>query len=327
MRLFNLILLVTSALILTACATGQSNQPQRIEPGWVKGDNAKYSARVFVVGQGNYKYLAKAKENARKEIAKQFEIELNKELFSFLKLPRTFTTSTDALLSEIQIIDSWQNPATSNHHVFATLPRKQAYRVIKKKISKLDDSTRTIIDRTAIEKDKLQKFIYANQAFELQLERFAHQQALTKIFPTGLAMPYIWKIPKLNNDLEKLLHRIRIKPYVINDDTKQIENALTQGLRSAGITVDTGKTADFVLQARLVLDYQNKKIETHFDTKGEIIISLTDKNKKTRVKHSWPIDFSVPQSNMTNETIGELAINIFSTKLLSALIQDNNKEK
>ncbi len=325
MRLFHIILFVVLVFLLTACTSGQTN---RIEPGWVAGDNARYSSRTYITGQGNHKYLREAKTQARKDIARQFNIALNNDIFPFLTVARTYVTSTDALLSEIQIIDTWQNPVTSNHHVFATLPRKQAYTAIKKKISKLDDSTRTIIDNAAIERDKLQKLIYASQSLDKQLERFAYQQALNKIQPTGKPVTPVWRISKLNDDLKKLLHRIRIKPHVINDDTKKIKKALTKGLKLTGITVDPTKSADFVLQARLILDYNNREEDNYYNTKGELKIILIDKNQKIRLEHDWPINISVEKPAMTNKIIGEKALNIFTSQLRTTLVKystDKNK--
>jgi len=325
MRQLHLTLVLGLVFFLTACAAGLSSQPNRIEPGWVKGDNARYSARVFIIGQGNYKYLNKAKTNAREDIASQFKMELNDKIFPFVKTPRNYVTSTEALLNEIQIIDTWQNPATLNHHVFATLPRKQTDIVLRKKISKLDDMTRKMIENAAIENDKLQKFIYASHALDKQLERFAHQQILNKISPEKNPVPLVWRIPKLNDDLNKLLHRIRIKPYVINDNTRQIEKALIKGLKQSGVTIDKSRSADFVLQARLVLDFTNQKSDNQYDTKGELKIILTDQNRKIRVEHSWPINISAKNPDKTNELIGIQALNIFTTQLRTAFIDNSEK--
>lgn len=328
MRLFHLILFIAAVLLLTACTAGQISQTNRAEPGWVTGDNARYSSQIYVTGQGNNKYLNKAKINAREDIARQFRIVLDNKTFPFLTAPRTYVTSSDALLSGIQIIDAWQNPATSNHHVFATLPRKQAYTIIKKKISKLDDSTRTAINNATIEKDKLQKLIYANQALDTQLKRFAYQQTLNNILPAGKspATP-VWQIPKLNDDLKKLLHRIRIKPRVINDDTQKIKKALIEGLKLSGLTIDSTKSANFVLQARLILDYTNQQVDKRYDTKGELKITLTDQNRKIRVKHGWPINISVKRPDMTNKIIEQQVLDLFATQLQTALIKHSTKGK
>ncbi len=328
MKLFHLIQFLVLVFLLSACTAGQVSQTNRTEPGWVTGDDTRYSSQTYITGQGNYKYLNKAKINAREDIARQFKIVLNSEIFPFLTAPRTYVTSNDALLSGIQIIDAWQNPATLNHHVFATLSRKRANTIIKNKISKLDDSTRTAIDNATIEKDKLQKLIYASQALDTQLERFAYQQTLNNILPAGKspATP-VWQIPKLNDDLKKLLHRIRIKPRVINDDTQKIKKALIEGLKLSGLTIDSTKSADFVLQARLILDYTNQQVDNRYDTKGELKITLTDQNRKIRVKHGWPINISVEQADMTNKVIAEQALNIFATQLQTALIQYSTKEK
>ena len=167
------------------------------------------------------------------------------------------------LLKAIQIVDAWENPVSGDQHVFAILARNKTIIALNQKIARLDGNTRSIINSTIISNDKLEKIALAHQALDTQIERFAYQQVLSKIYPTGQPVQQVWQISKLNNDFKKLLGRIRIKPdiSIANDESNKIEQALVEGLKQSGITVDFSRSADFILHATLALDDYNKLID------------------------------------------------------------------
>jgi len=319
MTLRGIVLLFGIIYLLWGCS-GQPVNPADIKkPDWLTTESARYSSSTYITGIGSYKYLGKAKTLARKDIANKFNIVIDKEMFKPLSANRTYTTSTENLLKNIQIVDVWEHPVSSVYHVFAILSRKQSIVTLRQEISRLDYKTRAIINNTAIAQGKLGKIYFAHQALDKQIERNAYQQALNKFNPSGLPVQKIWEISKLNTDFKKLLRRIRIKPHVINDDSKKIEQTLVQGLELAGFTIDLSQSADFTLQATLELDSYKEKDDDHYISKGKLKIKLTDRGRNIRGTHHWPIRVSVTNSDNTNTKIGEQALQTFKLYLQSTL--------
>ncbi|NOX43019.1 MAG: hypothetical protein GXP19_04700 [Gammaproteobacteria bacterium] len=324
MRLRSIVSIVSLfglVFLLWGCFGGPANQRDIKKPDWVTGENARYSSNRYITGRGQYKYLSRAKNHAREDIAEKFKIVINKETIEPLLADRTYTTSTPELLKAIHIVDAWENPVSGDQHVFAILARNKTIIALNQKIARLDDNTRSIINSTIISNDKLEKIALAHQALDTQIERFAYQQVLSKIYPTGQPVQQVWQISKLNNDFKKLLSRIRIKPdiSIANDESNKIEQALVEGLKQSGITVDFSRSADFILHATLALDDYNKLIDSQYVTNGKLKLSLTDKKQNIRGTHTWPINISAERASMTNQKIGNLALQIFKLQLRSIL--------
>jgi hypothetical protein len=286
----------------------------------VTGESARYSSATYITGRGQYKYLNRAKNYARDDIADKFKIVINKEAIEPLLADRTYITSTPELLKAIRLVDVWENPVSGDHHVFATLARDKTIAALHQEIARLDDNTRSIINDTIISKDKLKKIGLAHQALDAQIERFAYQQTLDRIYPTGQPVQFVWQISKLNNDFKKLLSRIRIEPSIVHDQSKKIKQALIEGLKLSEITVDFSRSADFILHTTLALDDYNKLVNKHYITKGKLEIKLTDKTHNIRGTHTWPINISVKQSSETNKKIGDMALQIFKSQLRATLV-------
>lgn len=322
-------LLIASLFVflITVASCGGNRVLKNIEkPEWLNGKHSQYSGKSYLTGTGTYKYLKRAKQVAREEISNHFfKVTLEEDTSYFLGSSRTFTTISEKLLNSIQVVELWENPVTSNYHVFAILPRRQAAEFLKQEISKLDDSTRTIIEKTTIARDKLDKIIFARKAIDTQIERIAYLQALKRVDPKAKNITQIWQISRLGTDFRKLLSRVRIKPLVTNDNTMMLNNSLTKGIKWSGMTVDNASSADFTLEASLSFGQYNEKKAEGYRTTGKLKINLIDRSRNKLGNKTWPIAILSPSQKETDDIIGEEMIKIFKSDLQATLLKFASK--
>ena len=335
-----MILRIFFALIIFSLATGCAEKPVQNnikKPEWINGQSSRYPASQYITGQGTYKYLGRAKDLARAEIAKTFQVTVTEDTsdsqsFSQTKTnessekkseqfaSRTVTTSTDEMLRGVQIVDVWENTNTSNYHVLAILPRRQTAAILKQEISRIDDATRTYIENAAAAKDKLEKIIYARQAMGAQFDRIAFQRSMQIANPSGQGIPQVWRTSKFTTDFYKLVKRIRIRPIVTKDDTNSLSKALSGGIAKAGMTVENSSSADYTIQAALYLDISNKKKDGWYWARGTLAIELLDKKQNIRGTHRWPVKISAQDSDAINRRVGDELSRILKKDLQSTII-------
>ena len=322
--------------LMTSCAD-KPVQTNIKKPEWINGQSSRYPASQYITGQGAYKYLGRAKDLARAEIAKTFQVTVKEDTsdsqsFSQTKTnessekkseqfaSRTVTTSTDEMLRGVQIVDVWENTNTSNFHVLAILPRRQTAAILKQEISRIDDATRTYIENAAVARDKLEKIVYARQALDAQFDRIAYQRSMQIVNPSGRGIPQVWRTSKLSTDFYKLVKRIRIKPIVTKDDTNSLSKALSGGIAKAGMTVENSSSADYTIKAALDLDVSNKQKDGWYWARGTLEIELLDKKRNVRGTHRWPVKVSAQDPDTINRRIGDELSRILNKDLQSTII-------
>ena len=269
MRRIRLPLLLFISLGLLACSAGVK-EDGKAAPDWVSGESARFSAKHYLLGRGSDARLDNAKDRARADLAKTFEVAVSEESSDVqrfqrqsageetresqeLNVSRAISTRTEALIQGIEIADIWRDPDSREYYALAVLPRAQSARGLRQDIQALDEASVAHIARAREESDPLSKAGASAQAVAAQRERSEYQGMLRVIDITGQGVPPRWNLAELEADFASLLQRVTISPRAGGRDADALQAALRAALADSGFRAkDSG--ADYVLEATLNLD-------------------------------------------------------------------------
>jgi hypothetical protein len=261
MKLSTLTAFSLTLLFLSGCAS------QPTVPDWIAGDSAKYKNEQYLIGRGQAATQEEAKDRARADIAKVFQVAVvvNSDDVQRSKsdstgavqfeqqASRQVSTRSDKIISGIQIVELWQDPANGNYHVLAVLPRLQAAASLRQQIDELDATTRNQIEQSRKADDLFAKIAAATRAYEVQQEREALQKNLQVVDITGRGIEAQWSSAKLKSDAGELLKRVSIAPRVTADAPAGLKEIVAGALAQSGFLLDKGDQPAFVVQANLNL--------------------------------------------------------------------------
>jgi len=251
--------------VLSGCVTTGAQQAD-----WINGNSSNYPAAKYLSGRGQAEYQATARDRARADLAKVFEVsisEQSKDLVNYTgkragdtrnaqlesSTSRNISTRTRQIISGIRIAEIWRDPETGQFHALAVLDRVKAAGGLRQNINRLDNVTAQSIRDARHNPDLIGRIGQASRAVQAQLERSAYQRQLKVVDYTGAGLPSSYNIATLIDDKDALLARLRIQANVESDPIGGLATSLTGALSSAGFTHATGGNPGYVLNGRLRL--------------------------------------------------------------------------
>lgn len=332
MRCRNGVILCLLAAALLGCA-GSTQQQAKGPPDWINGESARYSASHYLLGRGADSRLDDAKDRARADLAKTFEVAVSEESSdkqkvkqrsgaegtqqsSELEVSRAIKTRTDAIVRGIEIADMWHDPASRQHYALAVLPRSQAARGLRQDIQALDDATGRYILQARGEGDGLGQIAAAMKAVSAQRERAELQRMLRVLDISGQGLTPTWSERELQSDLDTLLARVSITPRA---DSAMLDSALRGALADAGLRTTAGDDADYVIEASLKLEALGLR-EGWYWYAGKLDLVLRDRRGEVRGTRSWPIKESSTIDSVAHRRAADKAAETLRRDLRSTLL-------
>ena len=324
---------VLSAALLSSCAVGRSTG----KPDWIDGTSAKYGDTQFLIGRGQAGNQEDAKDRARADLAKVFEVSINVETAdtqtyksagsqgktetqNTAQVSRTIATRTDQIIQGIQIAEIWQQPATKTYYALAVLPRLQAANSLRQEIERLDTATQNDIQQARNNPDLLIKIAAASRALNAQVQRQSYQKSLKILDRTGRGLEPQWNIGKLTSDLDALLKRVHIAARISPDSPGELGTMLSGGLSTAGFLIETGQNPDYLMEASLQLNDLGIQDSWHW-FRGTLEIKLSEQaNGRIRGTKRWDIKSSGQQQTVARQRAIEQVDAILKKDLYSAII-------
>jgi hypothetical protein len=147
------------AILLVFCAgCGWMGGPAR--PAWIDGDSAQYPASQFLVGVGQAESRPQATEQAYAAVSRIFKAEITaqaKDWESYLVVESRGQTSTerrltldnvtrvttDKVLENVQILDTWFDQKARQYYALAGMNRAQAESAMVERLAELDRTIQT----------------------------------------------------------------------------------------------------------------------------------------------------------------------------------------
>jgi len=249
-----------TALVAGGCATKEKAPPEA-QPDWITGESARFPASFYLTGQATGQTLEAAKQGARAELAKTFEVQIDAtardvqivervdELTSTqLLAERYIETQTRQILSGVEVVDTWHDPDNKQYHALVALDREKSARAMREDIRQLDELTAYNIEKAQEETDRLRLAAHAYKAYTAQLERGLIQRKLRIIDPggTGIAPPV--PLAKLKSDYEEVLGRVHI---IAQSPDPDIQDMVAAGLAQSGFNADPQRPTQYVLKTTL----------------------------------------------------------------------------
>lgn len=288
--------------VLGGCASPEAGSGK---PAWINGNSQAYPTEHYLIGRGEADHAAVARDRARADLAKVFEVRISEQSRDITEyssttgsgeqtraslesaISRQISTRTDQTLSHIQIAEIWQDPETGRHYALAVLDRLKAGQQLREEIRHLDTLTASAIDAARQQDNILRQLGEANRAIETQLQRRALQRQLQVIDPAGIGVRNRYNLGQLLQDRRELARRIRIQTQIKQDSSGQLQALIDGALAEAGFS-QVNDNANFRLDA--YLDLSTFPEQNWYWIHGTLQIVLTSLTDNTvQGSHRWEV--------------------------------------
>lgn len=256
-------------LLATACASTPGEQGQR--PDWIDGDSEKYPPALYLSGHGSAPSAQDARDRARSELAKQFEVAVRErsqqaQTFSSQqdgvessqsleqRVSRQLLTSTSKSLQGVQVAEQWYDGENDLHHALAVLSRSRARHQFEQEIGALDDQSRQWMVRAETENALLKRAAYVQQAIVAQQQRVLVQSSLQVVDASGRGSPPPLSLAQLERSRDALLNRVTLLTGASGEMAAEVADLLSAASAGAGFRIASSGEADYRLLARALLD-------------------------------------------------------------------------
>lgn len=244
--------LIALALIGSGGCTWRS---QGKSPAWVQDPSSHYPADTFLVGLGRGDSNEAAVERAYGAVAKIFKAEVSlqsKDWESFLlfenrgtsqterrlTLDQVTRVSTDKVLENAKVLETWQDRAKGVHYALAGINRAQAGTALAERIADLDRAVEAALRESRRSPDVLARVKAMRRAVKDVVLREAHNADLRVIRPSGHGLPAAYSVRGLTAELEELLRTgVAIRVDLQGDQADGLRQAVIEGLLREGLPV------------------------------------------------------------------------------------------
>lgn len=296
-------LFIISVALISACA-GTPEVAQR--PAWVDGQSERYASQLYLTGQGSAGDLAAAKDRARADLAKQFEVavqERSQQQQTFRSsqqsgeagiesleqsVSRQLITETTRTVAGMEIAETWLDESTQTHHALAVLSRNKARQRLQQQIEALDQQTRQHLAQAEQEKDLLRKIAQVQQAIEAQGQRREVQSALQVVDPSGRGQPPSIDLAELQRSRDRLIQGITLLPQTEGPLAFLVQPILSGNAAGAGFQVGGPEARDYTLIARIHLQAPLKEAGWTW-LRGNLELILRDRDNHDVGLRRWPL--------------------------------------
>lgn len=240
---------LTPLLILVACA-GTSKTPD-----WVSGTKAgAYPDEQYLIGVGQASTRPVAEERAYAAISRIFKAEVTsqaKDWESYLSLERrgriqderrltveTMTTvTTDKLLENVAIAETWGDPKTGLQSALAVMNRGAARIALTSRIGELDEAIERDVKDARGTADKLMKLRGFRRAIKTLITRDTYNVDL-RVVTGGRGISAGYSVPGMTGELERFLNEhLSVVVEVRGDQADAVRRAVMEGMIREGLPV------------------------------------------------------------------------------------------
>ncbi len=335
MKKLSIFLLGSITLAMTLTLSGCAGKRTSEVPDWVNGNSSRYPGSQYLIGRGQGEYAAIARDRARADLAKIFEVNIAEQSKDIVEFSRTGTgkqaqstlessasrqiaTRTDQTLSNIEIAEVWKNPKTGQHHALAVMDRLKAGQSLREDIQQLDKLTGEAITAAKQQDEVLLQLGDAGRAVEAQLQRRALQRQLQVIDPAGMGVPNSYSLGRLIQDRNALAQRVSIQSNVERDPSGQLQDIIDGALSEAGFRHASGN-ANYLLEAKLNLaPFTDKGWHWYHGTLSIVLKSLP--GNAVRGSYRWDIKQAASQDPLARKRVLDSLDNKLKAEMRQVII-------
>jgi len=254
-------------------------------PSWIEGVSREYPADRYLLGVGQADSQPVATERAYAAVAKIFKAQINAqsrdwESYMVLEnrgkasaerrvtLDQLTSVSTDKVLENVRIMDTWFDARSRQHYAMAGMDRAQAATAVLERIAELDGLVETQVKESRQAQDKLTRVRSLRRAVKNLVVREAYNADLRVIRATGRGVEPAYRVGELAAELEEVLaSSLVIGVEVVGDQPEAVRRAVIEGLVREGLPVtarrvgpeaalgsaDAGKATELLVKGRVRL--------------------------------------------------------------------------
>lgn len=327
-----IMLVAALALFVSGCASNR----QPVEPEWLDGTSDRYPQTRYLSGLGQADSAAVARDRARADLAKVFEVriaEASRDSSSAMRrsngtggleqetesrFERQIDVQAEQVLVGVKVVDVWRDKS-GQHHAFAVLDRFKTAERLRNEIADLDAQTERSVADARASGDLLLRIDAAAKAAEAQRAREQVQRYLQVVDITGQGVPSRFKAARLESDYQQLARRLRVNTAAEEDPLGNLATLLSGGVSQAGFSNAASNDANYSLVGSLKLD--ESLVGGWHWAKGMLELKLVDKSGNVRSVNQWPIKASAQQPGVARQRLAEKIQRVLSERLREALLQ------
>ena len=233
--------------LLAGCAGSKT-------PDWVNGPTAAaYPSGQYMIGVGQGDTRAVAEQRAYAAVSRIFKADImsqSRDWETYLNLEHTGShhmerrltvetmtrVSTDKLLENVRIADTWNDPKTNLYSALAVLDRASARAALSNRIRELDEAIKRNIKESREASDKLLTLQQLHRAVRNLITRETLNSDLRVV--SGQVISSQFSVPGLTQDLEKFLSgSLIVAVEVTGDQSDAVRQAIIETLLREGFPV------------------------------------------------------------------------------------------
>lgn len=227
----------------------------RAKPAWIDGTSPAYPVGRYLVGVGQADMKSVASERAYAAVARIFKAEITaqaKDWESYLviegkgqtnaerrlTLDHVTRVSTDKVLENVQVLDSWYDRGRGQHYVLAGMNRAQAETAIMERLQDLDREVDDAVSEARSTQDKVARVRNLRRAAKALVLREAYNADLRVIRVSGEGNSPRYRVSELTAELEEFLaSNLIVAVDVQGEQAEPVRRALVEGLIREGLRV------------------------------------------------------------------------------------------
>lgn len=248
-------------LLLAFAGCGWFTGPSR--PLWIDGGSGPFPPAQYLLGVGQADSRPQATEQAYAAVSKIFKAEITaqaKDWESYLVVETRGRTSTehrltldnvtrvttDKVLENVQILDTWFDRKTRQYYALAGMNRAQTESAMVERLAELDRTIQTEVTEAHQTSDKLTHVRNLKRAAKNLVLREAYNTDLRIIRSSGQGNPAAYRVAELTKELEQFLAtNLGMAVEMSGDQADPVQRALVDGLTREGFSVvGRGPTSD-----------------------------------------------------------------------------------
>jgi len=228
------------------------------KPSWIDGASEQYPSSQYLHGLGQADSRTVAAERAYAAVAKIFKAEISAQARDWesylvlenrgkasterrLTLDQVTRVSTDKVLENVGILDTWFDRRTGQHYALAGMNRAQSEAALLERIAELDRMVETEIRESRETQDKLTRVRNIKRAAKNLVLREVYNADLRVIRPSGQGVAPTYRVAELTAELEQFLARnLVIGVQVTGEQAETVRRSVMEGLIREGLPV-TGR--------------------------------------------------------------------------------------
>ncbi len=306
-------------LCLFAAACASTNGGNGGRPDWIDGQSEQYPPALYLSGQGSAISAQDAKDRARAELAKQFEVAVRErgqqaQIFSSQqaggvntqsleqRISRQLLTSTSRNLQGVQIVDQWLDDANNRYHALAVLSRGRARFQFEQEIADLDEQSRQWLQRAEAEDRPLYRAAFVHQAIAAQRRRAVAQSSLQVVDASGRGKPPAMSLAELERSRDALLNRVTLIPAASGEIAAGLIEQLSAASAGAGFRVSNDAPVSYRLRAQALLDPVIEQ-DGWYWIRGTLQLNLVDAAGKDIGVKRWELKASSTDIERTRQRL------------------------